>query len=298
MIRKITENDRQAAGSHRILWDGRDDAGNIAPDEAYTFRLDGEKTGKHDPATFSGGEVRDITDVNFNPAGPVTYNLPQPSRVLFRIGITQGPLLKTLVDSKPRPGGKITEYWDGYDESKTVKIRDEGKFSALITYVTLPDLTVIAYGNSAETYRDYKLTRQANTAPPPEPASPSKVTEDSYSPSLVPPAWVRAPRVTMRFPDHAKNDTQNPAPITDAIRSTIDVDDSDRSTLMEGQFEIMMYVDMHPVAEAERGYLPLNWRWDLSLFPPGDHVLTANVITFDGQSGTVSRKVRIVREEQ
>jgi len=46
-------------------------------------------------------------------------------------------------------------------------------------------------------------------------------------------------------------------------------------------------------AQAERGYLPLNWTWELTQFPPGEHVLTVNISSFRGQVGVASRKILV-----
>jgi hypothetical protein len=53
-----------------------------------------------------------------------------------------------------------------------------------------------------------------------------------------------------------------------------------------------MFADNELLAEAERGYLPLTWRWDLQNLPPGEHVLTVNISSFGGQVGVTSRRIR------
>jgi hypothetical protein len=110
---------------------------------------------------------------------------------------------------------------------------------------------------------------------------------------LVPPAWVRAPRVTLSFPRLA-GASEVPA-VSGEVAVRVEVAPEDRERLMREQFEIIFYVDDVFFAEAERGYLPFNWRWELAQLPEGEHVLTVNVASFQGQVGVASRKVRIER---
>ena len=66
--------------------------------------------------------------------------------------------------------------------------------------------------------------------------------------------------------------------------------------LLEGrQFEVMFFFDHRFFAESERGYLPLNMPLDPGILSAGEHVLTVNVSTYDGLSGVVSRKVRVIK---
>jgi hypothetical protein len=76
----------------------------------------------------------------------------------------------------------------------------------------------------------------------------------------------------------------------------VEVDPADRDLLLKDQFEIIFFVDNVFFAEAERGHLPFNWRWELHQLPPGEHVLTVNISSFKGQVGVASRKIRIVQE--
>lgn len=306
LVRTLAEASERQAGPCSESWDGKDLDGKPVPNEAYTFTIETASGSVYDPTTFSGGVVGDITQADFSrEAGTVVYRLPQAARVLMRLGIRSGPMLKTLVDWQPRITGSITEYWDGRDEDKLIAMRGSKDFTALITYVTLPEATVIAYGNDKETYREYKLGRAQNRPQKPERPFQAKSTPGLRPKGLVPPAWERSPKITMQFPDlekavegKAKSAAGAGVPeVPEKVRVRIDADPADKQALQRGQFEIIFYVDNLFFAEAERGFLPLTWEWELSQFPAGEHVLTANVSSFQGQVGVASRKVKLVKAD-
>lgn len=292
LVRTLATTAPREAGKREEVWDGRDDGGRPVPDEAYTFTIETASGSVFDPTTFSGGVVGDLSEARFDrEAGTVVYRLPAAARVLVRFGIQSGPMHKTLVDWKPRVAGSITEYWDGKDENDLVALRDHKGFTSLITYVTLPEATVIAFGNAKESYRDYRLGRGKGR--PQRPARPWAGEKGRLRPeNLVPPAWARAPQVTMTFPKVAGGGTGVPA-VREAVDVRIEVDPADRDLLQRDQFEVIFFVDNVFFAEAERGYLPFNWRWELAQLPPGEHILTVNIASFKGQVGVASRKVRV-----
>ena len=295
LVRVIESGAAREAGMHRVTWDGLDDDGRPVPDEAYTFTIETDGGAVYDPTTFSGGVVADADDAVFDQEGVLLYKLPAPARVLVRLGVDGGPMLKTLVDWKPRAQGAITEPWNGRDADGYVNLRSHDGFSALITYVTLPDATVITYGNRQESYRDYKLGRAKG-----RPVKPARERETASAPVLrptllVPPAWSRAPRVTLELVSVADGAASAVPTVSNAVNVRIDVDPADLPTLLDDQFEVILFVDNVFFAEAERGHLPLNWRWELQQFPAGEHVLTVNIASFRGQVGVASRKVRLVK---
>lgn len=297
LVRTVLDGDSQDAGEQEVRWDGRDVEGYPVPDEAYTFTIETASGVVHDPTTFSGGVVSNITEARISDDGIVTYELPRPSRVLIRLGIHGGPMHKTLVDWKPRVGGNVSEYWDGYDEHDLMKLRELENFTVLITSVTLPDTSVITYGNGRETYREYKLGRAADRPRKPRRTRAPDPDARPRPTHLVPPAWARAPRISMEFPSLRDTGGESIPEVGDLVDVRIDVDPADRDQLVEDQFEVMFFVDNVYFAEAERGYLPINWRWELHQVPAGEHVLTANVTSFRGQVGVASRKLSVVRAE-
>lgn len=294
LVRTLVDGEDREAGNHREVWDGRDTEGRAVPDEAYFLALETASGRVYDPTILSGGIVGDITDGRFDrQSGTLTYRVPAASRVLVRLGIRSGPMLGTLVDWKPRVVGSITEYWDGKDQDGIIDLRAHPGFSTLITYVTLPDATVITYGNAEETYREYKLGRALGRPQKPERELAPELRDRLRPTGLVPPAWARSPKVSVTFPK--LDDELSDIPVVhNDVAVRVDVDASDWDLLQKEQFEIIFFVDNVFFAEAERGYLPMNWRWELEQLSPGEHILTVNISSFKGQVGVKSRKVRVV----
>lgn len=294
LVRTIIQDVPRPKGGAEFAWDGKDASGQFVPDEAYTLVVTTASGAYSDPITFSGGEIGDITTARVDTeAGTITYSLPVAARVLIRVGVKNGPMLRTVVDWKPRPAGVVTDYWDGWDSDHTMNVAAAGGYSILITYIGLPANTVITYGNTSESYRDYKLGRgKVPTLKPSRPPTADKQGKVT-SKGLVRRAWERSPRILMSFPDHKGPDlvlSKKARP----VRLAIDVDPLDREQILNDQFEIIFFVDRIFFAEAERGYLPFNWIWELDQLPVGDHVLTVNISSFSGQVGVASRKVRIL----
>ena len=293
LVKTLVDGETREAGSHSESWDGRDVDGRVVPDEAYFFTVETASGEVFDPVMSSGGVVGDLTDGRFDrQSGTLIYRLPAASRVLVRLGVRSGPMLKTLVDWRPRVVGSVTEYWDGKDQDGLVDLWGHPDFSVLITYVTLADATVIAYGNSTESYREVKLGRARSRPQKPEREPTPELRQRLRPAGLVPAAWARAPEVSLAFP--RLDQEQIGVPVVEGeVAVRVDVDPSDRALLQKEQFEIIFFVDNVFFAEAERGYLPFNWRWELGQLAPGEHLLTVNVSSFRGQVGVKSRRIRI-----
>ena len=112
-------------GTSTVFWNGKDEKGDIVADDAYCFIIEAKDkdgfTAIYDPTSFSGGE--EIRLAASDDPGGISYNLPKDARVSIRIGIHNGPLLKTVVDWAPRKVGRHTEAWDGKDESGVLDVR-------------------------------------------------------------------------------------------------------------------------------------------------------------------------------
>ena len=298
ITRVLTEKTQKDAGVQGEVWDGKDIDGKLVPNEAYFFTIEAEDAlgsqAVYDPITFSGGEPFDLGQAQFDrESGTLTYKLSQPSRVLIRIGIPGSALLKTLVDWEPRIGGEITEYWNGKDEDNVIDLWRQGNFTTMITYFTLPETSVITFGNTTYTYREYKANGSS--------ARPKKVERPILNPRKLSPHFLtsrvnnRSFKVLLSFPEIEEKPAQTVPMIKDQVLVRVDIHEKDREVLLQQQFEIILFVDTVYFAEEERGYVPFNFPWELKQLPEGEHILTVNIVTFNDQFGVGSRKVKVVK---
>lgn len=153
-----------APGLASFVWDGRDDAGTVVPDEAWNIRIE------------LAGETYDPS-LNFHPIaedpqprvysrvdGILSYKLARPSRVHIeagqatlnpKTGRNEGPILKTIVNREPRVLGAVVEKWNGFDESGTIRVSDLPHFVISVLATSLPDNSIITRGNRRESFLDY-----------------------------------------------------------------------------------------------------------------------------------------------
>ena len=101
----------------------------------------------------------------------------------------------------------------------------------------------------------------------------------------------------MTFPAKTGFPTRGVPEVSDTLLVRIDADPADKEHLLKDQFELIFFVDNVFFAEAERGYLPYNFPWELQQLPPGEHILTVNISSFRGQVGVASRKVKVVKSQ-
>jgi len=297
LVRTLASDGSQAPGRHSFVWDGKDQNGVVVPDEAYFFTIwaygpEGTKQA-YDPTLFSGGEGRDITQADIDPISKaITYRLPVLSRVLVRLGVQDGPLLNTLVDWKPRVAGEITEHWDGRDKDDIIDLLNHRRFKMLITYFTLPDNSIITYGNTESGYRAYKKSIKAPRPVKERPARPGVVVSPHYQ---LPRTVDYSPNLEMTFPDVERNESGDTPVLKDRALTKVDIDEEDKSFFVNQQYEITFFLDTEFYTEQEVGYAPFNWVWDLSDVAEGEHILTVNMSGFKDQIGVLSKKIKIVK---
>lgn len=288
LIRRLAQRQPREIGVRNTIWDGRDDAGRIVPDEAYFFTIeatdaDGNKA-VYDPTTFSGGEFGDIRIGEVDRAGgTITYQLSQPSRVLLRAGINGSAMLKTIVDWAPRPAGTIVEYWNGKDDDNLIDVLGR-KHTMILSYTTLPENSVITYGNAKYDYRTYRSTLA--------PSAPKKEERPMANRRQISPHFFLS-RLTDRAFSVKVTCPETVSKSAGRVVVHLDVDPKDREVLEGRQYEVILFVDTVFHLEEERGYLPFNAPIELDPLPPGEHLITANIITFNDQIGVGSRKLTV-----
>jgi len=285
------------AGKQNESWDGKDEKGGIVPDEAYYFTIEAEDSDGdkylYDPTTSWKMEVCELKASRYrNSEKEYTYEIPEMARVLIRLGIHKGPMLKTLVDWEPRLAGENIEYWNGMDESNLFELWNNNKFSSRISYKGFPENTIISYGNYDTDIKEYKLATM-RCCEEKEARDLAGDEERGVFPGFLKTrVYEKSPKVVLELP--AFKDVDTPV-LSGKTIVRVDVGELDKRIIQEQQFEISFFIDQEFFTEEEQGYFPYNWQWDLSELHEGEHILTVNVASFRGLVGTASRKV-IVRK--
>jgi hypothetical protein len=297
LVRILVSDNPRTSGQNKEIWDGKDFDGTVVPNEAYFFNIEAEDSEHHrvvyDPIAFSGGESADLSQGEFDhDNGTLSYKLSQPSRVLLRAGIPASALLKTVVDWQPRVAGEITEYWNGKDEDNLIEVWNAPNHTLILTYMTLPDTSAITIGNEKYGYREYK--RNLRTPRPTKEERPMMNVRKLSPHFLKSRLTDRAFKVLLTFPELGLGGTEIPE-AKDKLMVRVEVPEEDRDVTLNQQYEIIIFVDSVFYAEEERGHLPFNYPLELSNLPPGDHILTINVITFGDQIGIGSRKIKVIK---
>ncbi|MCF8027331.1 MAG: hypothetical protein K9K81_03120 [Desulfobacteraceae bacterium] len=300
-IAEPLKDKQQKTGKHRIPWDGRDIDGDIVPDEAYFFTItarDEEKEIKYvyDPCVFSGGIEQDLSKASINDqAGTIEYRLSEMARVRIRLGISGGPLLYTLVDWEPRTAGRVTEYWDGWDKDHLIRLRRHPRFKMIISRLSLPENSLIAYGNKQTDYFVYsrKISRPEKKEHEPPPADSDRNV--SFH-AQIPRIKDRSPEVIMTFPQKTRTE-DGAAVLMGKTMVRVELGDQYKEFFREMKYEICFFLDGEFYAEEEAGYSPYNWLWDTSRIEPGTYILTVNLASFKDQIGILSKKIKVNNKE-
>ena len=292
VIRRIVGDDVYEPGKHILAWDGRDSAGNLVPNEVYTVRVvlkdkEGKLIAVAEPSAGTGGELLEVmnTELADNHIG---FQISEPARVLVRIGIKDGPMLRNLLRWKPRTAGKNRVSWDGFDSSGVVDLRQDSKTTVMVAAHRLPDKSIIAYGNEEISYvnwfEDMKL--EPKTVTPEEQAlsrGDKRIAREYYRSVF----QDREPQIELKIIQAGKALTE-PYQLSESAVLRINADEASQWLLDESLYEVGFYVDGVFVSEEEQGYLPMSWRLNAKEYEAGDHVLTVNISGFDGRVGVAS----------
>jgi hypothetical protein len=148
-------------------WDGRNDRGEVVPDEAYSLRVEwrrGTVTDVYFPADAPASSVTAVQATAYDRrTATLSYTLRTPSRVHIQAGTaTLDPksseqiavTMKTVVNREPRAGGAIAEHWSGFDESGAIFIPDLKNFIVAIAASPLVENSIITFGNPTRRFVD------------------------------------------------------------------------------------------------------------------------------------------------
>lgn len=292
LVRSLASNQPLDPGDHVLRWDGRDDAGTLVPSEAYQpvvhARLDNGEEQVVDPRAVSGGEVVDDLAVKVGRNGDIAYTLPVASRVLIRVGVAGGPMLHSLVAWEPRPAGRNVQRWHGFDQDRLIDLREDKGLRVVVTAYQLPAHAIVVRGGDTDMHAYQQSRGWPARSMDPDAIQLTRGERRLARHHFMPSGQRLDPRVTLVLDANLPVDAQGLPIVADSARVRVDIPEDDRVRLQSSLYEITFYVDSVYVAEEEKGYVPLSWLWRPSGLTPGRHVLTVNVVGFEGQVGVRS----------
>lgn len=284
-----------------VVWDGKDQKGEVVPDEAYfpVVRILSKK-GKvfeyNVKSDLAGEEVYKF-EKKINP-GSIEYDLPETSRILVRSGIFNGPMLRTIVDWEPRTKGFHVERWNGRDSDGLKNIESMADISYLVIGYRLPQSIILTYGNASLSYKDY---RQANGWPLKTARTEEKVLERNGRPVrpeyYLPIAQLKSADISVDLMNVGTGESVTEFKQFDEILTSVSIAKEDELYLDQSRYEISFFVDNAFIAEEEQGFVPFKWRWSPGRYgiQPGEHILTVNVSSYNGQ--VTVKNMRFVLKE-
>lgn len=292
VVRRLSLPDVQP-GDHDLIWDGRDERSQSVPDEAYCARAVLEAAGTQtvdDPCTRTGGEVVTGIQPSLAPNGDIAYTLDHPARVLIRVGVKNGAMLRSLSVWRPRPAGRNLQRWNGFDDSGFVDLRND-RLALLVTAFRLPEFTVLTTGQDGMEYRSWR-TAQGWPEKPDAPSGDSIATPLERNGQRIARQHYmsrykdREPRITVSLLDRAGKPLAEGVAVPDDVRVSVDLHPEDRWLMQEQLYEVAFFVNGDFVSEEENGYVPIGWIWSTAALRPGRHLLTVNLTGFTGRVGT------------
>jgi flagellar hook assembly protein FlgD len=154
-VRTLLPRELQSAGQHSVLWDGRDDQGQLVDDGAFFYKIEAFSpslesnvgSSLRGSVTVEKGVplISDVTlgqsslkfGTNFN----IRFTLSESCSMDIKIVDLNGNLVKNLLTDAPRKAGLNTVYWDG--ENNSGEYGAEGTYKCVINAVD-------NFGNAAQ----------------------------------------------------------------------------------------------------------------------------------------------------
>ena len=317
-ICKLLVNQMCFKGTTTFFWNGKDDQGRIVPDDAYYFVIKAEDsngiTDVYNPTHISGGKKLYVEA--YEKSDKISFSLSKDARVRLRIGIHNGPLLKTLLDWKPLKAGTYSEEWDGKDDTGKIDVR-ELPYSLYIEAYTLPENTIITTGNDQDllTYRLNLKNKKSEKSYSIESladeikniiSNEKKVIKDTkqsgYHPNYSMSKIIdQAPKfsVTLDNPSPLKKNIENEG-LIQTVKNTFSMSlhfEQLTDIILRNQpYEIISFIDNQFYYEEEQGSYPYTLNIDSRLLTNGKHVVTFNVSTMKGQVGSASVMINVQNE--
>jgi hypothetical protein len=283
-----------------VRWDGKDDSGEVVPNEAYAVRArlvsDGSEL-VYDPGKDFQPRPISIDSTSYSRVdGVLSYRLERPSRVHIQAGQARpvaggparGPVLRTIVDRAPRAGGAVIESWNGMDESGRIYIPDLQHFVVAALAVPLPESSLITIGNRTVSFTGYARRHRAETS-----TRPRKLAATAHAHHQGLNAFEdRSPRLVL-LPAKENDSSAWKSGTGEALEFSVEVDKDTAPFFLGQPTSLEVFIDVDRVSRVDCRANPCRVRLPAAQVPRGRHRLGVN---WSSELGPVGVAVRWVEK--
>jgi len=292
LVRKIDTTALLEAGQHSILWDGRDQARQIVPAEAYHYTINafsqsGESV-EYDPSDATIGKTMYLKGAVWDStSGFIKFKIAKPSRVSLRIGLGgDGPLMATILNWSILSAGQQKIKWDGMASSNSIDLSHHKNIRIGLRAYSLSVNTILT-GKPKESLQFIE-----NISWPVEKRiKKQKTKKRMFTFHLQDKAQLGDFPVTLKPLRKLKVSNDGTLMVTDKITLKLDVPNEHRERIAAQRYEIVFYIDGQFIGESEMGIFPMAWHWEPKGINTGVHYITANVRGYEGNFGTATLKI-------
>ncbi len=299
---RTVEKKVKKAGDQNIVWNGRDDAGNPVPPEAYAYTISAQSDDFEDsqsPIVYdlrdrTGGELVHVEKVEWDQkSGRLAYVISKPSRVRVILGrMTAGWPAGTLIDWEPRPAGRNKTLWDGWDPEHVIEAKEMTGLEPVFHAFALPENVVIVKG-AGQGNKHTSLASRLDNTPFRRPAMNTTSNTVLHQHASHPRSRCYDPLIEMSFP---KRETAGEL-VKLKGKTLLQLNVAEEQTGLRmapiPRASVFVFVDGALVERNLDGYLPYQWVFDPKSLDPGEHVITGLLAWPDDHFGVTHRRVLV-----
>lgn len=289
IVKTLHESHAAEFGSRQVVWDGRDELGNLCPNGVYLpiikVSTDNRGTQVYNPTTAPWGADLSQSDVTYDAAvGKITYQLPQPALCLMRIGERDGgPVYITLFNWEPRLAGDHEALWDGMDGGGLLRAADKEKLQIVLDAFSTPENAILISGSTNPSHKFEGIEKRFPLHPP---FAGKMMLHALHARELCRDFEIQ---VDVTRPERMANGIPvitGKAALLVSVGSQVI-----RTRLVREKFELYLFVDGAFISEGPRKTLPAQLMLDSNKMSNGEHIITVNLRTLEDHVGTLSLKV-------
>lgn len=299
-VRTVSRPETLPAGQNGLEWDGNDELGRPVPPEAYFYSLTAETVDGsqvvYDLTDKTGGETVILENVRYDEsAQTVRYSVPHRSRVFLRAGVVNAFVIKTLINGAIREKGVYEEPWDGRDSNGVFTVKGHPKFDMSGEGYRLSDNAIIVRPSDDKlAYAPQWIVEGVDLS---ERRQQTARARGLHRYAYLPVEHSRDVDLRLQFPPHIKRNDQGYPVLSHSVPLTVELPLQEALAIESQRVEVVFFLNNLLIYENEASYFPYTWAWDTTRIPPGEHYLTAFVVSYSGHYGVSIHKVVVDNEQ-